>query len=240
MAEIEIRALRKAFDGAEVLKGVDLTIEDGEFISLVGPSGCGKSTLLRIIAGLEPQSSGEIWIDGAQRRRRQAERAQSGDGVPVLRALSASQRVRQYRRPAPDEAPVGAGAGAARRPVAARPPPCRARHPRGCRKGRRTARNFTVAEAQAGTIVRRSAPARCGRPRHRASTPRVSVRRAAVQPRRQASRAYARRDRPVAPPAQDDLHLRHPRPGRSHDHVGADCRHDRRRAHSGGHARCHL
>ena len=64
MAEIEIRALRKAFDGAEVLKGVDLTIEDGEFISLVGPSGCGKSTLLRIIAGLEPQSSGEIWIDG--------------------------------------------------------------------------------------------------------------------------------------------------------------------------------
>ncbi|MEH2586523.1 ABC transporter ATP-binding protein [Bradyrhizobium sp. AZCC 1721] len=64
MAEIEIRALRKAFDGAEVLKGVDLTIQDGEFISLVGPSGCGKSTLLRVIAGLEPQSSGEVRIDG--------------------------------------------------------------------------------------------------------------------------------------------------------------------------------
>jgi multiple sugar transport system ATP-binding protein len=65
MAEIEIRALRKAFDSTEVLKGVDLTIEEGEFISLVGPSGCGKSTLLRIIAGLEPQSSGEILIDRA-------------------------------------------------------------------------------------------------------------------------------------------------------------------------------
>ena len=78
MAEIEIRALRKAFDGAEVLKGVDLTIEDGEFISLVGPSGCGKSTLLRIIAGLEPQSSGEIWIDGS-----------SADGVrPSARNLA--------------------------------------------------------------------------------------------------------------------------------------------------------
>jgi multiple sugar transport system ATP-binding protein len=78
MAEIEIRALRKAFDGAEVLKGVDLTIQDGEFISLVGPSGCGKSTLLRIIAGLEPQSSGEIWIDGA-----------SADGVrPSARNLA--------------------------------------------------------------------------------------------------------------------------------------------------------
>ncbi len=78
MAEIEIRALRKAFDGAEVLKGVDLTIEDGEFISLVGPSGCGKSTLLRIIAGLEQQSSGEIWIDGS-----------SADGVrPSARHLA--------------------------------------------------------------------------------------------------------------------------------------------------------
>lgn len=65
MAEIEVRALRKSFDGAEVLKGVDLTIADGEFISLVGPSGCGKSTLLRIIAGLEPQSSGEVRIDCA-------------------------------------------------------------------------------------------------------------------------------------------------------------------------------
>ncbi|MEH2623343.1 multiple sugar transport system ATP-binding protein [Bradyrhizobium sp. AZCC 1719] len=78
MAEIEIRALRKAFDGAEVLKGVDLTIHDGEFISLVGPSGCGKSTLLRVIAGLEPQSSGEVRIDGA-----------SADGVrPSARNLA--------------------------------------------------------------------------------------------------------------------------------------------------------
>src|SRR4051794_26862756 len=64
MAQIELGALRKAFDGTEVLKGVDLSIEDGEFISLVGPSGCGKSTLLRIIAGLEPQTSGEVRIDG--------------------------------------------------------------------------------------------------------------------------------------------------------------------------------
>ena len=72
MAEIEIRALRKAFDGAEVLKGVDLTIEDGEFISLVGPSGCGKSTLLRLIAGLDPISDGAIRIGKDDVTRRPA------------------------------------------------------------------------------------------------------------------------------------------------------------------------
>ncbi|WP_407184405.1 ABC transporter ATP-binding protein [Bradyrhizobium centrosematis] len=64
MAQIELSAIRKSFDGADVLKGIDFRIEDGEFISLVGPSGCGKSTLLRIIAGLEPQNSGQVRIDG--------------------------------------------------------------------------------------------------------------------------------------------------------------------------------
>lgn len=64
MAQIELSAIRKSFDGTDVLKGIDFRIEDGEFISLVGPSGCGKSTLLRIIAGLEPQNSGQVRIDG--------------------------------------------------------------------------------------------------------------------------------------------------------------------------------
>jgi multiple sugar transport system ATP-binding protein len=65
MARIELSGIRKSFDATEVLRGVDLTIENGEFLSLVGPSGCGKSTLLRVIAGLEPQSAGEVTIDGA-------------------------------------------------------------------------------------------------------------------------------------------------------------------------------
>ena len=64
MAQIELSAIRKSFDGTDVLKGIDFRIENGEFISLVGPSGCGKSTLLRIIAGLEPQNSGQVHIDG--------------------------------------------------------------------------------------------------------------------------------------------------------------------------------
>nr|WP_249127397.1 ABC transporter ATP-binding protein [Bradyrhizobium lablabi] len=63
VAKIELSAIRKSFDTTEILKGIDLTIEDGEFIALIGPSGCGKSTLLRVIAGLEPQTAGEISID---------------------------------------------------------------------------------------------------------------------------------------------------------------------------------
>ncbi|MFN4127669.1 ABC transporter ATP-binding protein [Pannonibacter indicus] len=64
MASIEIRDVRKNYGMVEVLHGVDLDIQDGEFIVLVGPSGCGKSTLLRMIAGLEDVSSGGIHIAG--------------------------------------------------------------------------------------------------------------------------------------------------------------------------------
>ena len=64
MAEVEIRQIHKSFGPVEVIKGVDLAIDEGEFIVLLGPSGCGKSTLLRIIAGLEVQSGGEIRIGG--------------------------------------------------------------------------------------------------------------------------------------------------------------------------------
>ncbi|MGG2474725.1 ATP-binding cassette domain-containing protein, partial [Rhizobium sp. BR5] len=53
MASIELKNVGKTYGDLAVLHGVDLKIEDGEFIVLVGPSGCGKSTLLRMIAGLE-------------------------------------------------------------------------------------------------------------------------------------------------------------------------------------------
>jgi ABC-type sugar transport system ATPase subunit len=64
MAEVRIENLRKSFGTVEVLKDIDLTVEDGAFVVLVGPSGCGKSTLLRAIAGLEPVSGGTITIAG--------------------------------------------------------------------------------------------------------------------------------------------------------------------------------
>ncbi len=62
MASVAIRDVRKAFGATHVIHGVNITINDGEFVVLVGPSGCGKSTLLRMIAGLENISGGEIRI----------------------------------------------------------------------------------------------------------------------------------------------------------------------------------
>ncbi|MBC7143630.1 MAG: sn-glycerol-3-phosphate ABC transporter ATP-binding protein UgpC [Rhodobacteraceae bacterium] len=62
MAEVRVRELRKSYGAVEVIHGLDVDMEDGEFVVLVGPSGCGKSTLLRMIAGLESISSGTIHI----------------------------------------------------------------------------------------------------------------------------------------------------------------------------------
>lgn len=62
MAGITLTNINKNFGDTAVLKGIDLDIADGEFLTLVGPSGCGKSTLLRIIAGLETQTDGDVAI----------------------------------------------------------------------------------------------------------------------------------------------------------------------------------
>jgi len=64
LARVELRSITKSFGSVPVLAGIDLDIADGEFLTLVGASGCGKSTLVRIIAGLEPQTSGPVAIDG--------------------------------------------------------------------------------------------------------------------------------------------------------------------------------
>ncbi|MCA3555460.1 sn-glycerol-3-phosphate ABC transporter ATP-binding protein UgpC [Aestuariivirga sp.] len=66
MAEVVIGKLSKSFGAVEVLKDIDLAVEDGSFVVLVGPSGCGKSTLLRSIAGLEPVTGGSISIGGRE------------------------------------------------------------------------------------------------------------------------------------------------------------------------------
>jgi multiple sugar transport system ATP-binding protein len=64
MASVTVETVRKSYGDVEVVHGLDLAIPDGAFVVLLGPSGCGKSTLLRMIAGLEPITSGTIRIGG--------------------------------------------------------------------------------------------------------------------------------------------------------------------------------
>lgn len=64
MAGIELKNISKKFKDETIIQDLNLTIKDGSFTVLVGPSGCGKSMTLRMIAGLEKQSGGEIWIGG--------------------------------------------------------------------------------------------------------------------------------------------------------------------------------
>ncbi len=64
MSTVTLRNIHKQYTDVEIIKGIDLDINDREFVVFVGPSGCGKSTLLRMIAGLEDISSGDLLIDG--------------------------------------------------------------------------------------------------------------------------------------------------------------------------------
>ncbi len=64
MHALELRQVRKSFGTVDVIHGVDLAIDEGEFVVFVGPSGCGKSTLLRLIAGLDDPTSGDIMLQG--------------------------------------------------------------------------------------------------------------------------------------------------------------------------------
>ena len=103
MPIIEVRNLTKHFGvgemAVEVLKGVNLQIEEGEFVALMGPSGSGKSTLMNIIGGIEPPSSGQVLLDGMDigklddeqrtllRRRRVGFIFQAFNLIPTLNAI---------------------------------------------------------------------------------------------------------------------------------------------------------
>lgn len=64
MTNLVLKGVSKYFGASQALNNIYLTVDDGEFVSLVGPSGCGKTTLLRIIAGLETASEGDVVIAG--------------------------------------------------------------------------------------------------------------------------------------------------------------------------------
>lgn len=61
---LELKNIKKSYDGVTVLKNIDLTISDGEIVSILGPSGCSKTTLLNLILGLTDADSGKIIFDG--------------------------------------------------------------------------------------------------------------------------------------------------------------------------------
>lgn len=66
MSNVEVQGISKSFDGVETLKNVSFHVDSGEFVFLLGPSGCGKTTTLRIIAGLEQQDKGKVFIGGKE------------------------------------------------------------------------------------------------------------------------------------------------------------------------------
>lgn len=72
MTSLRLQNVEKSYDHISVIKGIDLTIDSGEFVVFVGPSGCGKSTLLRMIAGLEEISGGQLLIDEEDMTQRHA------------------------------------------------------------------------------------------------------------------------------------------------------------------------
>ena len=163
------------------MRGIDLDIADHEFVVLVGPSGCGKSTTLRMIAGLEDITGGEIMIGGDV----------VNDVPPKDRDIAmVFQNYALYpHMTVRENMSFGLRLEAL--------PEGRDQEPG--RRGRAHPRHRRAARPQAEAALRRPAPARRHGPRHRAQSQGVPVRRAAVQPRRQAARADAHRDQEGAP-----------------------------------------
>ena len=113
MATLSLSGVRKKFGAVEVLKNIDIELEEGGFLVLLGPSGCGKSTLLSIIAGLEPASGGDILIGGRKvnavhpKDRNIAMVFQSYalyPTMPVRRNIGFGLEMRKVQKPERDEA----------------------------------------------------------------------------------------------------------------------------------------
>jgi nitrate ABC transporter ATP-binding subunit len=97
---LEIRDVQKWFGGQHVLRGVDLTVASGEFVSLIGHSGCGKSTLLNVVGGLVSADGGAAMVDGAPIVGPGPDRAMVFQSYSLLPRLSLEANVREAVRSA--------------------------------------------------------------------------------------------------------------------------------------------
>lgn len=107
---LTIEGLRKGFQRKrgpyqEVLRGVDLTVEQGEFVSLIGHSGCGKSTLLNLVAGLQKPDAGRILLDGKAIEGPGPDRAMVFQNYSLLPRLSLLANVREAAKAARPDRP---------------------------------------------------------------------------------------------------------------------------------------
>ena len=204
MSSVQIRDVRKSFGNFEVLHGVSIPIEDGEFVVLVGPSGCGKSTLLRMLAGLENITSGTISIgdrvvNNVQPKERDIAMVfQNYALYPHMTVADNMGFSLKLRGASADE--ISNGVNRAAEILALTP--LLERYPRQLSGGQRQ----RVAMGRA--IVRDPQVFLFDEP--------------LVQPRRQAARRDAHRDQGTASAAEDHDRLRHPRPDRGHDHGRQD------------------
>ena len=138
MAKLQLKDVRKTYGAVNVIKGVDLEIDDGEFMVFVGPSGCGKSTLLRLIAGLEDITSGDMLFDG----QRVNDLAPSRRGIAMVfqsYALYPHERLRQHglRHEAQKAGATTSSSGSRRRRSSCRSTTCSTRLPKQLSGGQR-------------------------------------------------------------------------------------------------------
>ena len=222
MTNIVIAGVTRSFGTVRAVDNVDLTVEEGEFFTLLGPSGCGKTTLLRMIAGFCELDSGEIRFGEQRIDRLPAHRRDIGmvfQNYAVFPNLTVAGNVAyglKARKVAADEIDApgrrGPGAGPAH----------------GLRR------------ALAARAVGRAAAARRHRPRAGDPPAGAAVRRAAQQPRRAAAGQHAGRDPRAAEVARHHRDLRHPRPGGGDVGVRPHRPDERRQARAGRPAGRHL
>ena len=226
VSEVVFDEVTKRFGDVTAVSRLTLSIADGEFMVLLGPSGCGKTTALRMIAGLETVTEGTLRIgdrvvnDVEAKDRDISMVFQSYALYPhmtVAKNVESPLVARKFHVDGEDEPRKLHAAERKERIAEATGGP----------------RPHRPARPQARGALGRSAPARRPGPGHRRPPVGVPDGRAAVEPRRQAPGPDPPRARRAPEATRHHLRLRHPRPGRGHDHGRPHRHHQRRRAPTG-------